>query len=111
MDPIGLGESTTYMFFKLVGQQPETIQKLAATSESKFCYLIMATKQHLFFEKKKWNFIYINSQLNLINNLFCYLSRLSSRFTPKYRPTLRLYRPMFYNFYVGDKMITKFIIL
>ena len=74
-------------------------------------HLIMAAKQHLFFQKKKWNLIYINSQLNLINNLFCYLSRLSSRFTPKYRPTLRLYRPMFYNFYVGDKMITKFIIL
>ena len=82
------------MFFKLVGQRPETIEKLAATSESKFCYLIMATKQHLFFQKKKLNFIYINSQLNLINNLFCYLSRLSSRFTPKYRPTLRLYRPI-----------------
>ena len=44
------------MFFKLVGQRPETIQKLAATSESKFCYLIMAAKQHLFFSKEKMEF-------------------------------------------------------
>ena len=93
-------------FFKLVGQRPETIQKLAETSESKFCYLIIATKQHLFFSKEKKGFYlisygYRNVQLNLINTLFCYLSRLFSRFTPKY--TLHLYRPMFYNFYGGDK--------
>ena len=109
---MGFCESTTCAFFRLVGQRPETIQKLAATSESKFCYLIIATKQHLFFPKKKMgiyliSYGYRNSQLNLINNLFCYLSRLSSRFMPKY--TLRLYRPMFYNFYGGDEMITNFM--
>ena len=56
MDPIGLGESKLFfkVFFKLVGQRPETIQKLAATSECKFCYLIIATKQHSSFPKKKW---------------------------------------------------------
>ena len=55
-DPIGLGESTTYMFFMLVGQRPETIQKLAATSESKFCYFNHGNQTVLVFSEENMEF-------------------------------------------------------
>ena len=93
----------------LVGQRSEKNKILyTATSESKFYYLIIATKQ--FFSNNKMGFYlisygYRNSQLNFIQNLFCYLS-LEVVF--QIHEKTEFYRPMFYNFYGGDEMITKF---